>query len=169
MNTNTKSAYSPAVAEQTKNNTTGWIGNLPGDNNHIVIGQTFVANAEGDLQFIEVYSNIVTDPGKVLMTVHTFDPQKQSWGPVLASTSVEFNKADAGKWLTFNIPGPHLDKGKSYGFRMETDELIGIGEAAGSANQPLTSTGQEWKFTGNDKRGDAYSYFSLAFKVGIRA
>ena len=169
MNINIKDTFSLAVAEQTKHNSTGWIGHLPGDTKHIVRGQTFTANAEGDLLSIQVYSNIVTDPGKVLMTVHSFDPQKQIWGPVLASSSVEFHKSDTDKWVTFNIPGPHLDKGKSYGFRMETNEMIGIGESAGSANQPLSNKGQEWKFTGNDKTGDAYSYFSLAFKVGIRA
>jgi hypothetical protein len=169
MNTNTKNPISSAVAEQTQNNTTGWIGHIPGDNKHIVRGQTFISNAEGDLEAIEVYSNMVKDPGKVVMTVHNFDPQQKSWGPALASSSVEFKKADAEKWMTFHIPGLHLHKGNSYGFRIETNEsLIGIGEAVRSANQPPL-TGQEWKFTGNNQKGDAYSYISLAFKVDVKA
>jgi hypothetical protein len=169
MNINTR-ALTPSAAEQTRNNTTSWIGHLPGDNNQIVRGQTFISDAEGDLQSIEVYSNMVADPGKVVMTLHSFDPGQQSWGPVLATTSVNVNPSDAESWISFNMPGPHLNKGKTYGFRMETNEtLIGVGEAAGSSNQPPLSSGQEWKFTGNDRHGDAYSYFSLAFRVGIRA
>lgn len=169
MKTVYKASFISAVAEQIKNNTTGWIGHLPGDNKSITRGQTFVANADGDLETIEVYSNVVTEAGKVFMSVHAFDPQERSWGPVLASASLDFSKTDTGKWLSFHVPGPHLDKGKFYGFKMETNELIGIGEAAGSANQPLTGKGQEWKFSGSDNAPDAYSYFSLAFKVEIRA
>ncbi len=169
MNTNTPNPTRSSV-EQITNNTTGWIGHHPRDNKDISRGQTFVASVEGDVETIQVYSNLVSQPGNVMMTVHNFDPQQNSWGPALGSVSVPFAKTDSGKWMTFNLPSLHLNKGKSYGFRLEShDSFIGVGEAAGSAKQPPFSTGQEWQFTNNNKSGDAYSYFSLAFKVGLRA
>ena len=75
-----------------------------------------------------------------------------------------------GKWMAFDLSGLHLAKGQTYGFRLESpDSYIGMGEAAGSAQQPPFNNGKEWKFTNNDQKGDSYSYFSLAFKVEIRA
>jgi hypothetical protein len=169
MINNKKTALQEA-AEQVANNTTGWIGHVPGQKETIARGQTFIANAEGDLQVIEIFSNIVSDPGKVVMTLHHFDPQARSWGPALGSASVEFQKADSGKWVAFNMPGLRLDKGKYYGFRLDSqDSYIGVGEAAGSAKQPPFNPGQEWEFTPDNQKGDCFSYFSLAYKVGIRA
>jgi N-acetylneuraminic acid mutarotase len=169
MSSKQKSSFHSLV-EQTTNNTTRWIGHRHGNNKDIAGGQTFVATKEGDLQSIEVFSNLITDPGKVVMTIHNFDPQQNSWGPLLSSTSVQITKSDTGKWMSFNVPALHLDKGKAYGFRLESpDTVIGVGEAAGSHQQPPFSTGQEWKFINNEQKGDSYSYFSLAFKVGMTA
>lgn len=166
MNTNTTNSS----VQQITNNATSWVGHHPRENKEIGRGQTFVAHTEGNVEAIEVYTNIVTRPGHVMMTIHSFDPQQKSWGPALSSTSVECNQSDSGKWMAFNIPSLHLNKGESYGFRLEShDSYIGVGEAAGSAKQPPFSTGQEWHFTGSDQNADAFSYFSLAFKVGIRA
>jgi hypothetical protein len=157
------------MVEQVTNNTTGWIGHHPKENNDIVRGQTFTASTEADVNAIEVYSNIVSQPGNLMMTIHSFDPQHNSWGPTLGSASVDMKKTDSNKWIAFKIPSVHLDKGKSYGFRLEShDSYIGIGEAAGSAKHPPFAAGQEWQFTTNNKRGDAYTYFSLAFKVGVK-
>ena len=157
------------MVEQITNNTTGWIGHHPRENSDIARGQTFIASSEADVQAIEVYSNIVSRPGNVMMTIHNFDPQQNSWGPALGSASVDLEKTDSGKWIAFNIPSLHLDKGKSYGFRLEShDSYIGVGEAAGSAKHPPFNTGQEWQFTDNNKAGDAYTYFSLAFKVEVK-
>ncbi len=169
MNTPTRSNHSQEATRQTTNNTTGWIGHLPGHKEHISRGQTFMVDADGDLQTVEVFSNMVKDNGHVVMTVHNFDPNQKSWGPALGSARVEFKKTDSGKWIEFNIPALHLDKGKSYGFRLDSeDACIGVGEAAGSSKHPPFKTGQEWKFTNNNK-GDSFSYFSLAFKLGITA
>ncbi len=165
MNSHTPNASHPMV-QQTTNNTTGWVGHHPREHKEISRGQTFVASAEADINAIEVYSNFVSQPGNVMMTIHSFDPQQNSWGPALGSASVDLKKSDSEKWIAFKIPSLHLDKGKSYGFRLEShDSYLGVGEAAGSAKQPPFSAGQEWKFINNDKHGDAYSYFSLAFKV----
>ena len=104
-----------------------------------------------------------------MMTIHSFDPQKNSWGPSLGSANVDCKPSDSGKWIAFNIPSVHLDKGKSYGFRLEShDCYMGVGEAAGSANKPPLNSGQEWQFNNNDQKGNAYSYFSLAFKVSSK-
>ena len=159
-----------ASVEQITNNATSWLGNNPKDNKEIASGQTFVANTEGDVDAIEVYTNIVTRPGQVMMTIHQFDPQQKSWGPVLGSSSVACSQADSEKWISFSIPALHVNKGQSYGFRLEShDAFIGVGEAAGSAKQPPFSAGQEWHFSSQDQKSNAFSYFSLAFKVDIQA
>ncbi len=154
--------------EQITNNATSWVGQHPRDNKEISRGQTFIANTEGDVDAIEVYTNIVTKPGHVNMTIHSFDPQQKTWGPALESSNVECSQADSGKWIAFNIPSLHLNKGASYGFRLQSNDCyMGVGEAAGSAKQPPFSAGQEWHFN-NDQKVAAYSYFSLAFKVDIK-
>ena len=159
-----------SVSEQTTNNSTSWVGHAKGDPADIVKGQTFISSTEGDLEAIEVYSNIVTAPGKVIMTVYKYDEKQKEWGNPLGMSSLQFDPSDSGKWISFPINGLHLNKGQSYGFRLEShDSLIGMGEAAGSANDPVFSTGQEWRFVQNDNVVDTFSYLSLAFKVEIRA
>jgi hypothetical protein len=136
----------------------------------VISGQTFVAPKEGDLEAIEVFSAIVTKPGNVTMTLHNFDTDQKSWGPALGSSSVAIDSNEAGKWLAFAIPGMHLDKGKSYGFRLKSpDTFMGVGEAAGDLSMPPFSYGQEWQFTNEQSEGQSFSYFSLAFKIGMRA
>lgn len=158
------------MVQQTTNNATGWIGHHPRDNKEISRGQTFTAFSEADVESIEVYSNIVTRPGNVMMTIHSYDPQQNSWGPALGTSNVAVSTDDSGKWIAFNLPSLHLDKGKSYGFRLEShDSYLGVGEAAGSAKHPPFNSGQEWHFTENNGSGDAYTYFSLAFKVEVKA
>jgi len=157
-----------ALVEQITSNATSWIGHHKYDNKDIVGGQTFTTPSDGDLEAIEVYTSIVTAPGKVIMTLHNFDPLHQSWGPALGSSSVDFATTDTGKWKSFSIPGLHLDKEKSYGFRLESSNCyIGMGEAAG--HTPPLVNGQEWTFVNNDQQGKSFSYFSLAFKVAVRA
>ncbi len=168
MNSNTLNSVN-SIVEQTTNNATGWIGHHPSEDNETTIGQTFVASKDADVNSVEIYSNIVTQPGNVMMTIHSFDTQKDSWGPALETSSVDIKKTDSGKWIAFQIPTLHLDKGKSYGFLLEShDTYIGIGEAAGSAKHPPFISGQEWQFTDKNKIRHSYSYFSLAFKVGVK-
>jgi hypothetical protein len=170
MNTQNQHHPSFAVAQQTTNNATSWLGHRKGETKETGMGQTFIATSEGDLETIEVFSSIVASPGQVAMTLHSFDPQLQSWGPSLGSATVDFNASCNGKWIAFDLHGLHLTKNMSYGFRLEShDSYIGVGEAAGSATNPPFASGKEWKFTDNDKKGDSFSYFSLAFKVGLKA
>lgn len=170
MKTQTKNPPRHDIIQQVTNNTTSWLGRRTRDNEDVVTGQTFIAPSEGDLETIEIFSSIVTKPGKVTMTLYNFDLLKKSWGPILGSASVNINDAEEGKWLSFQIPGQHLDKGKAYGFRLESrDTYIGVGEAAGCYQKPPFRAGQEWQFTKEDQTGHSFSYFSLAFKVGVRA
>ena len=158
----------PAL-QQTLNNSTGWIGHLPGDDKEIVRGQTFVAEQEGNLDAIEILPNMISGNGFVFMALHTFDALENKWGPQIDTSMVEMNTSDAGKWVAFNMHGLHLDKGKTYGFLMESNGLcVGIAEAAWNADQPYRTKGQEWKFVDNDL-DEAFTYFSLAFKVDMRA
>ncbi len=170
MNTHSKFPLVKSVIEQVTNNTTSWIGHRDVDNRDVIGGQTFTAPSEVDLEAIEVFTSVVTTPGNVLMTLHSFDSQQESWGPVLGSADVDLTNTDTGKWKTFNISGLHLNKGKTYGFRLESsNSYIGMGEAAGCYKTPPFLNGQEWQFTNTDKKGLSFSYFSLAFKVDARA
>jgi len=166
MKAEIKNPTTHAVVEQVTNNTTSWVGHRTRDNEDLASGQTFIATSEGDLETIAIFSSIVTKPGKMIMTLHNFDSQQKSWGPVLGSASIDVNNSENGKWLAFKIPGMHLNKGKAYGFRLESpDTYVGVGEAAGSSQKPPFSSGQEWQFTKNQKTVRSFSYFSLAFKV----
>ncbi|MEO6405128.1 MAG: hypothetical protein ABIY51_15535 [Ferruginibacter sp.] len=170
MNTDNNFRSTNPFVEQRITNATSWIGTYPGLSNNIAKGQTFLAPAEADVETIEIYSSLVTDPGEVVLTLHSFDPENKSWGPSIGSSSVQFTSTDAGRWVAFNLPRLRLAKGKSYGFKLQSsDSFIGVGEAAGSHQQPPFSSGQEWKFSGNNSNADSFSYFSLAFKVGLRA
>ena len=152
------------------NNSTGWIGHLPGDNKEIVRGQTFVAEQEGDLDAIEILPNMISSNGQLFMSLHTFDALENKWGPAIDTSMVEVDSADTGKWLAFDMHGKHLDRGKTYGFLMESNgSCIGVAEAAWGADQPYRTNGQEWKFENKNAEGNSFSYFSLAFKVDLRA
>src|SRR5689334_20063086 len=98
MNTHIKNPLVKAVVEQVSNNATSWLGHHKFENKDIECGQTFVAPSEGTLEAIEVFASIVTNPGNVVMTVHSFDPQLKNWGPVLGSASVSLTKVDTGTW-----------------------------------------------------------------------
>ena len=159
-----------AVVEQVNHNATIWIGHSSNDNKEVLCGQTFIAPSEGDLEEIEVFSSMVTSPGHVVMTIHNFDPQQRTWGPSIGSTSVELNNTNTDKWVKFHISGLHLQKGKTYGFRLAcANAYIGVGETVGDHQDPPFANGQEWQFTPADQKGHSFSYFSLAFKVGLRA
>ena len=159
-----------SIIEQTVNNATSWIGHRNFDNKDVATGQTFVSTAEGDLDSIEVFPTVVTKPGRVVMTVYEFDEQQNSWGASMGSANVEFTKDNNGRWVPFHLKGLHLNKGKTYGFKLESnDTYIGVGEAAGSAKHPPLEAGREWKFENNQQHPHAFRYFSLAFRVGLRA
>lgn len=169
MKTEQKNPQLKVVVQQVTNNTTAWMGNRIA-NEEIVAGQTFTCPSEGDLGAIEIFSTLVIKPGHAQMTVHPFDPATKKWGPALHTSSVEIDKSDSQKWITFPQEGLHMQKGFSYGFRIQSKDMyIGIGEAAGCRLQPQFTGGQEWVSRPGDHPGMYYSYLSLAFKVEMRA
>ncbi|MBS1509498.1 MAG: hypothetical protein JST86_01560 [Bacteroidetes bacterium] len=169
MKTDSKNPHLKVVVEQVANNTTAWMGHRK-DNEDILAGQTFVCPAEGDLGAIEIFSSLVIKPGHAKMTVHPFDPSTKKWGPALLHSSVNIEKTDSDKWISFPQNGLHMQKGSSYGFRLQSDDMyIGIGEAASSHQQPLFTGGQEWIGAAADQPGKYFNYLTLAFKVEVRA
>lgn len=164
-----KSQLTPIV-QQVKNNSTSWIGHRPGETANRISGQTFICPAEGHVDCIEIFSDYVNENGPVDLTIHQFDNENKTWGNVLGNSTVEFKRTGTGKWIAFPLPGLHLDKGGSYGFRLQSNKgLFGVGEAAASVNQLPYHGGQEWVATSENQAGSFYSYLSLAFKVDMRA
>jgi hypothetical protein len=170
MKTKEENVHLKVVVQQVNNNTTAWMGHHHKDGVDIAAGQTFICPSEGDLDNIEIFPTLVIKPGHANMTIHSFDPTTKKWGPVLKSTSIEIDKNDADKWVSFPQKGLHLTKGCTYGFQLHSkDMFIGIAEAAGSHQHPPYTGGQEWIANEGDLSGKYFSYLSLAFKVGIRA
>ena len=172
METNHVKPHLKTVVEQTLHNTTSWIGQLRGETDNRIAGQTFICPAECDLETIEILPTIITNNGPVEMTLHSFDPQYKTWSPVIGSSQIEINRYDSGKWLSFplNKLNFHLKKGMSYGFRLHSNAgLIGVGEAAAIHNLKPINVGQEWAASTDDESGHYYSHLSLTFKVQLRA
>lgn len=168
MNNNQKKIL--PVAVQTGNNSTGWIGDMPGSEEHFIKGQTFKPDKDGALCYIDVFPNIIPRKAKVMMTIYDFDSDKDHWGNSMGATTMQMNSIDSGKWVSFEFAGLTLEKGKTYGFKLDVeDAYIGMGEACGSYKQPVLQTGKEWQFTRKNPDGNAFTYFSLAFRVEVAA
>ncbi|MBK5272087.1 MAG: hypothetical protein JJE22_13850, partial [Bacteroidia bacterium] len=149
--------------------TTLWIGHLHTDPTDHLGGQTFKCPSEGMLDNIQLYSLAVQSPGEMKLTFHEFDTNTKSWGPAIANSNLLLQRGDDAKWITFELQPVPLLKDVTYGFRLETSNaLIGIGEAATGTLHPFTF-GQAWSGDSKDVKGHYYSYFSLAFKVALRA
>jgi hypothetical protein len=154
---------------QTKNNTTLWIGHLKSDPTDHFAGQTFHCNTDGKLDNIQVFADAVQLPGEINLSLHAFDSSSKTWGEVLCNAKVNIHRNDESKWIRFDLPGIELNTGKTYGFRLNTnDAMVAIGEAASHSKQPFVF-GQEWKADSGDKKGHFYSYFSLVFKIELCA
>ncbi len=170
METNYSKSHLKAVVQQITSNTTSWIGHRIGESKNRISGQTFICPTSGELDCIEIFSAHVTNNGPVELTLHLFDAENKTWGEVLETSTVEFNRNDTVKWIAFAINGLHLQNGLTYGFRLKSEGgLIGVGEAAGSYDRLPHIGGQEWAATSEDQFGNYYSYLSLAFKVELRA
>ena len=170
METNHSKSHLRAVVQQVTNNATSWIGHWKGETKNRVSGQTFLCPSEGELDYIEIFSAHVTTSGPVNLTIHAFDAENRTWGPVLGASQVQFNNLDTGKWISFPLKGLRLQKGMTYGFRLKSETgLIGVGEAAGSVGHLPYNGGQEWAAASEDLPGSYYTYLSLAFKVALRA
>jgi hypothetical protein len=170
MNTPPIPQQKKIILTQLTHTTTSWIGHQKAEQIDHKSGQTFLSPAEVDLESIEVFISLVTQPGKMAMTVHHFDESSKTWGPAIAFANTHLDCTDSGNWKTLNIDGPHLKKGEYYGIKLESpDSFIGLGEAVGSYSAPAFLDGQEWIFNNFDNKGHCYTYFSLAFRLAARA
>jgi hypothetical protein len=136
--------------------------------NHIA-GQTFICPVEGEIDSIQLYASLVQCPGDIILSLHEFNANSKAWGPAIAETKQVVDKDDQQKWIRFNLPAFHLKKETTYGFRVHTkNAMIGLGEAASGNESPFTY-GHEWSADSIDQYGHYYTYFSLAFKLEMRA
>jgi len=169
MKTTTSGNHLHPALEQLHRNTCRWIGHInSGPADHFA-GQTFKCPSEGLLDNIQVYSSAVQHPGEMSLTLHEFDDNTKTWGPSICNSSVQLQRGDDAKWIRFDLHPIALRKGATYGFRLQTSNaLIGIGEAATGTKEPFTF-GHEWSGDSKDMQGRFFTYFSLAFKVELRA
>jgi hypothetical protein len=176
MQTTKNSSHSPQrgpavrpVLSQAQNNTTLWIGHQKtGPTDHFA-GQTFNCPAEGQLDNIQLYSSAVQNGGEIVLTLHEFDPASRTWGAPIGSSSVAIRKGEDERWVRFDLPPVFLRKDTTYGFRVHAnDAFVGLGEAASGNRHPFTF-GHEWNGDTFNQTGNYYSYFSLAFRVELRA
>ncbi len=154
-----------SVLQQTNNNATFWIGTYRGDHQDHYAGQTFVSPEEGELDYIRIYSSSVPSSCEMKLSLHVFNKESKTWGQEIGSALVKVDGQHSGSWIAFDLSGIHLKQGGSYGFRLSTNALVGVGEAAGSSKNPPFDAGQEWSATSDNRMGQFYSYFSLMFKV----
>jgi hypothetical protein len=160
---------SRSLVAQTENNATLWIGHLQNDPTEHFGGQTFDCPADGFLDNIQLFAETIPNPGDVYLTLHEFDNNSKRWGNAIAETTLNVQQDDREKWICFNLPPVQLRKSNSYGFRIHSyDALIGFGEACHDTHHPF-SFGHEWLGSSSNQKGNYFSYFSLAFKVEMRA
>jgi hypothetical protein len=169
MKTTTFGNHLHPALEQLHRNTCLWIGHMNSGHADHLAGQTFQCPEEGSLSKIQVYSIAVSHPGKLILTLHEFDKQRKNWGQVLSSAEIEVDENDAENWIQFPLQTVHLHKDNTYGFRLKSpDTLVAIGEAAWSSKSPFVY-GEEWNTNNIENKDHYYRYFSLAFKVELRA
>lgn len=169
METFKEGSHLRPVITQAENNTTLWIGHLLNDPTDHFGGQTFTCPSDGLLDNIQLFAATVQYPGDIELTLHEFDPNSRNWGPSLGQSILPIGKTDHHKWIRFSLPTLTLKKEKTYGFRVHTDNaMVGLGEAVCDNQHPFTF-GHEWSADSTNRQGHFYSYFSLAFKVELRA
>ncbi|MBO9657306.1 MAG: hypothetical protein J7527_00620 [Chitinophagaceae bacterium] len=169
MDTVNPGSHAKPVLTQAENNTTLWIGHLQTDPTDHFGGQTFTCPDQGQLDNIQLFASAVQYPGNIQLSLHEFDPVNKTWGPSLGQCVTSVKKEDTHSWIRFALPTLELKKLTTYAFRVTAkDALVGFGEAACDNLHPFTF-GHEWNGDSTDQKGHFYSYFSLAFKVEMRA
>ena len=103
MKTTTFDNHLHPALEQLHKNTCVWIGHMnPGPADHFG-GQTFQCPRDGGLKKIQVYSIVVSHPGKLTLTLHEFDKQRKEWGQILSSAEIEIDENDGEQWIQFPL------------------------------------------------------------------
>ena len=169
MKTTTPGSYRHPSLEQLYRNTCLWIGHMDAGSSDHFAGQTFQCPAEGSLKKIQVYSVAVSHPGKMILSLHEFDKQGRKWGNIISSSEIEVDENNSENWMQFPLQLVQLHKDDTYGFRLTSpDTLVALGEAAWTSDYPF-EYGEEWNTNNIGNEEHYYRYFSLAFKVELRA
>lgn len=169
MKTTTFGKHLHPALEQLHRNTCLWIGHMDSGPADHFAGQTFQCPENGSLKKIQVYSIAVAHPGKLMLTLHEFDEQKKKWGKIISSAEIDVNEKDAEDWMQFPLQPVQLHKDNTYGFKLQSpNTLVAIGEAAWSSKNPFLY-GEEWNINNVENKDHYFRYFSLAFKVELRA
>lgn len=161
-------SHHPALV-QLYNNASFWIGHMQIGSSDYLGGQTFQCPADGELDSIQVYSTAVQYPGKLILTLHDFNRETKNWSSVLASSEIEVDRENIESWIRFQMASIPLFRDNTYGFQLKSNEaLVALGEAAWPSKSPF-EYGEEWNGSSFDYNGHYFRYFSLAFKVELRA
>jgi hypothetical protein len=169
MKTSGGSYQSRPVLTQTEKNTTLWVGHLQNEGMGRFGGQTFTCPDSGQLDNIQVYSAAVHKGGEITLTLHEFNETEKTWGPPLATASLKIAEDDTSKWISFALQPATLVKDRHYGFQLQSNNgMIGLGEADTGTREPFTF-GHQWHANTQNEKGHFFSYFSLAFKIELRA
>jgi len=153
------------ILTQLLHNTSSWVGHYVNDPANREAGQLFRSPDEGEISSIEIFSELVQQPGDMELRFCAFDDTNQQWGRVLTSTRLKVNKGDNARWLGFHLDPVHLKKGQNYGFILRSDNaFIAIGERVWTSNDQH-DCGKEWTGHHYGTEGNFYEHFSLAYKI----
>ena len=162
---NNSSQYS--ILSQLFHNTSSWIGHYINDTALREAGQVFQCPENAQLERIEVFSELVQQPGNVQMKIYRFDEANQQWGSLLGSASLLVKRDDTLRWVGFNIVPLSLQKGENYGFILRSDDaFVALGEAAWPTHTEH-HCGKEWTGINYGDQGQFYDHFSLAYKIDL--
>jgi len=154
---------SHCIINQLFHNTSSWVGHFEHDPRTREAGQVFSLPGETDLSGIEVFTEMVSHPGRLLLELYRFDSENQEWGSLLASSERMVGREDESRWVLFPVDKVHLKKNENYGFILSSQEaFVALGEAAWPQNAKH-NWGKEWTGSDHDADGHFYDHFSLAF------
>lgn len=169
MKTYYPAAGSSTVISQLEKNSSQWLGSLPITNQSFKVGQTFVTPANTTVDVIQVSAETIQCNGHVELIFHEFDEKSHTWGAELGKAKITVSRKSADSWLKFELGTIRLEKNKTYGFILTSnDALVAISEVAWG-QQDLKPSGEEWSFGSKEGKEHFFNYFSLVYRVGLRA
>lgn len=169
MKTYYPAAGSSTLISQLEKNSTQWLGSLPISNQSYKVGQTFVTPASVNVDTIHISAETIQSNGQVALSFHEFDEKTHVWGAELGKATIPVSRKSSDTWLRFDLGTIRLEKNKTYGFMLTSnDALIAISEVAWG-HQDEKPSGEEWSLRSNEGEEHFFNYFSLVYRVGLRA
>jgi hypothetical protein len=161
-------SHHPAL-QQLHKNACSWVGHWGAGAVDFLAGQTFQCPENGELESIDVFVADVPLPGKLVLTLHQFNNENKTWGPVISTSEIDVESKNREHWMQFSLQPVQVQKNITYGFRLNSpDGLVAVGEAVWTHKNAF-AYGVEWKKKNTDQRDFFFCYFSLAFKAALRA